>query len=164
MISVNSLTVCDKEKKPLATLAVWGVSAIKTDKISTSSVKTSSMRTDYVQRVFWWVFCLELNQELLLPSQLETQSIPALIIELCECCCSDENEAVTHSVGMRKEWVEAQRGRWNERESKGKRKPGREIEDCACETDEKRDQLQNVEWQRLRCTSERKAQCACITE
>lgn len=39
------------------------------------------------------VFCL--FQEVQFPSQLEMQSIPALITGLCE-CCSDKNEAVTH--------------------------------------------------------------------
>lgn len=41
-----------------------------------------------------------------LPSQLEMQSIVALIIGLCE-SCSDKNEAVTHSTGGRKKDTES---------------------------------------------------------
>lgn len=51
--------------------------------------------------------CFALNpSNKALPSQLEMQSIVALIIGLCE-CCSDKNEAVTHSTGGRKRDTES---------------------------------------------------------
>lgn len=54
------------------------------------------------------MFCLELIQEMPVPSQLEMQSFPALIIGLCE-CCSDKNEAVSHSTGGRKRDTETKK-------------------------------------------------------
>lgn len=58
---------------------------------------------------------------MLLLSQLEMQSICALIIGLCE-CCSDKNEVVTHSTGGRKRETvtkESEQGHKEEGEMKG---------------------------------------------
>lgn len=76
---------------------------------------------------------------MVLPSQLELQSIPALIIGLCD-CCGDKNEAVTHSTGGRKSDTEAKEYRYKEEdemkknECKGKRKLAKKQK--RCETDE----------------------------
>lgn len=44
---------------------------------------------------------------MVLPSQLEVQSIPALIIGLCE-CVGDKSEAATHGTGERKNDTETE--------------------------------------------------------
>lgn len=126
---INSLVIWLTEFKTFGSILQFPTSsAIKADDLST---KQCPKHTDCSLSGYWGVFCLELIREKCRCLLSWRQSIPALIIWLCE-CRSDKNEAVTHRTGGRKrdtvtkKRIRTKRGRWYEREFKGKRKLARE--------------------------------------